>query len=70
MSTEKTTEQDLTDSTCTFCGSDIREHDPVFVNEGIEDRREAGQFCNYACLARHIEEENLEAGACCRVDLT
>jgi hypothetical protein len=42
----------------------------VFVNEGIDDRQQAGQFCNYGCLARHIEEENREAGACCRIDLT
>lgn len=62
MSTEEPTEKELADPACTFCGSDIREHDPVFVNEGIDDRQQAGQFCNYGCLARHIEEENREAG--------
>lgn len=57
--------------TCTYCGSDVREHEPVFVEELAEDRLvPAGQFCNYACLARHIEEEGLETGACCRVDFS
>jgi len=44
MSTEEPTEKELTDPACTFCGSDTREHDPVFVNEGIDDRQQAGQF--------------------------
>lgn len=55
---------------CTFCGSDVRDHDPVTVEEGFEAREPAGQFCNYACLARHIEREGLETGACCRIDLS
>ena len=55
---------------CTFCGADVDAHEPVFV----EERRgtelvPAGQFCNYACLARYIEAEGLETGACCRIDL-
>lgn len=55
---------------CTYCGSDVRDHEPVFVAEGHERGREpAGQFCNYACLARHIEEAGLETGACCQLDL-
>lgn len=55
---------------CTYCGSDIAEHEPIFVEEAEADRLvPAGQFCNYACLARHIEDEGLETGACCRIDL-
>ena len=55
---------------CTYCGSDVAEHDPVFVEEADDDRLvPAGQFCNDACLARHIEDEGLEQGACCRIDL-
>ncbi len=55
---------------CTYCGCDVTAHDPVYVEEREEDRLEpAGQFCNYACLARHIEEAGLEDGATCRVDL-
>lgn len=55
---------------CTYCGLDVREHDPVYVEEARDGARvAAGQFCNYACLARHIEDTGLEAGACCRIDL-
>ncbi|MDZ7702225.1 MAG: hypothetical protein U5J98_09285 [Halobacteriales archaeon] len=55
---------------CTYCGSDVDEHEPVYVEERAEDRLvPAGQFCNYACLARHIEDAGLENGACCRIDL-
>lgn len=59
----------MTDA-CTFCGRDVHDHEPVFVEERRGDgRAPAGQFCNYACLARHIEDEGLETGACCRIDL-
>ncbi|NHN57665.1 MULTISPECIES: hypothetical protein [Halorussus] len=55
---------------CTYCGSDVSEHDPVFVAEQRGDEREeTGQFCNYACLSAHIDEANLVDGACCTVDL-
>jgi hypothetical protein len=55
---------------CTYCRTDISVHGPVFVEEIIEGEREqTGQFCNYACLAAYIEEENLTADACCRIDL-
>lgn len=51
---------------CTYCGSDIERHDPVYVNEGENDStNQTGQFCNYACLDRHIEDESLTAGAAC-----
>jgi hypothetical protein len=54
---------------CTYCGSDVTAHEPVVVDEGVgADATEAGRFCNYACLARHIEEERLVDGACCRID--
>ena len=54
---------------CTYCGADVHPHNPVFVEEGSgESRHSAGQFCNYACLARHIEEAGLETGACCRIE--
>ncbi|UPV72890.1 hypothetical protein M0R89_10050 [Halorussus limi] len=55
---------------CTYCGSDVNDHDPVFVAERRGDGREsAGRFCNYACLSAHIDEANLVDGACCTVDL-
>ena len=56
--------------TCTFCGSDLELYDPIAVYETRgRDEAPAGRFCNYACLARHIEDEGLETGACCRIDL-
>lgn len=55
---------------CTYCGSPVHDHEPVFVAEERDGERvPAGQFCNYACLARYIEEAGLETGACCRIDL-
>ncbi|MFC7214621.1 hypothetical protein ACFQO4_11105 [Saliphagus sp. GCM10025334] len=51
---------------CTYCGSDVECHDPVFVSEATDDGRErAGQFCNYACLAAYIDEQALTVGAAC-----
>lgn len=51
---------------CTDCGLDIHEHDPVYVETRTDgDREPAGRFCNYACLAAHIESESLTAGASC-----
>ena len=55
---------------CTYCESDVYDHDPVFVEEASDGgREEAGQFCNYACLSAHIDEADLITGACCRIDL-
>lgn len=53
---------------CTYCGSDVTAHDPVYVAEGVE-RASAGQFCNYACLQAHVDAEGLTTGACCDLDL-
>ncbi|MFC7167345.1 hypothetical protein [Halospeciosus flavus] len=56
---------------CTYCGSDVTRHDPVYVAEDAADggRVDVGQFCNYACLVQYVEEEGLTEGACCTVDL-
>jgi hypothetical protein len=55
---------------CTYCGSDLAFYDPVFVEDETDgERAPAGQFCNYACLSAHIDEEGLTEGACCRVEL-
>ncbi|WP_266081900.1 hypothetical protein [Haladaptatus caseinilyticus] len=57
--------------TCTYCESDVNAHEPVFVDEERGgERTTVGQFCNYACLARYIEENELETGTCCRLDFT
>jgi hypothetical protein len=52
---------------CTYCGSDLAGYDPVFVQETGADgeRVEAGGFCNYACLAAHVEDAGLAQGAAC-----
>ena len=54
---------------CTFCGSDVHAHDPVYVETSEDGEREqAGQFCNYACLSAWIDAENKVDGAACRFD--
>jgi hypothetical protein len=51
---------------CTYCSSDVTRHEPVIVQEGWGDDREAaGQFCNYACLSAHINQEGLTTDDCC-----
>ncbi|WP_423750930.1 hypothetical protein [Salinirarus marinus] len=59
----------MTESDCTYCGCDVTAHSPVVVEEGWGDRDRAGQFCNYGCLAAHVEREGLATGTSCRVDL-
>lgn len=54
---------------CTYCGCDVTAHEPVYVAETEDGERvDADQFCNYACLARHIEEAGLETGTYCSID--
>ena len=51
---------------CTYCRSDVERHDPVFVNEETNgSTTQTGKFCNYACLAAYIEEEELTNGTVC-----
>ncbi|WP_458206807.1 hypothetical protein [Haladaptatus sp. NG-SE-30] len=53
---------------CSYCGCDIDDHQPVFVSERIDGaRRQTGQFCNYACLSAHIEDEALTTGTRCQL---
>jgi hypothetical protein len=49
---------------CRYCGCVVEEHDPVYVAEGAPDA-ETLPFCNYACLASHIDAENLTTGTSC-----
>jgi hypothetical protein len=47
---------------CVYCGCVAEAHDPVFVrHDGSEDA-----YCNYGCLAAHIEDAGLATGASCR----
>jgi len=56
---------------CTYCGSDVYAHEPLFLESAADgDREQAGQFCNYACLSAYIDEENLTEGAACAFDPT
>ena len=51
---------------CTYCGCAVEAHDPVLVEEQRDGEWvDAGAFCNYACLAAHIDEVALTTGACC-----
>ena len=67
---------------CVYCGCDVTVHDPVSVREWGSDSEEDGgdgagegdrraeelPFCNYGCLAAHIEEAGLALGTTCSVD--
>jgi len=54
---------------CTYWGCDVTAHDPVYV-ETVEsgERVPDGRFCNYGCLAAHVEIEGLTDGTACRID--
>jgi hypothetical protein len=55
---------------CPYCGCEVEGHDPVTVSEGTgADRDPVGRFCNYGCLAAHVEREGLARGTACHVDL-
>lgn len=51
---------------CTYCGSDLAPYEPVFVEETRDgDRVQGGVFCNYGCLAAHVDEAGLAEGDAC-----
>jgi hypothetical protein len=49
---------------CTFCGCRVEAHDPVFVSESPAGEP-TGRFCNYGCLAAHIDAADLTTGTAC-----
>lgn len=49
---------------CAYCGCEVEAHDPVYVAEG-DPAAEPTPFCNYACLAQHVEAEDLTTGTTC-----
>lgn len=54
-------------SPCTYCGCDVAAHDPVAVYEGVDGSGSPdARFCNYGCLAAHVEEAGLTEGTSCR----
>ncbi|PSQ11682.1 hypothetical protein BRC93_04580 [Halobacteriales archaeon QS_5_70_15] len=51
---------------CVYCGCDVRRHDPVSVTESADPAGEPdARYCNYGCLAAHIEEAGLATGTTC-----
>lgn len=57
---------DVTD--CAYCGCEVEAHDPVYVSER-EPEATATPYCNYGCLAAHVEADGLAVGTTCSVDL-
>ena len=56
---------------CTYCGSDVYAHEPLFLESETDGEREpVGQFCNYACLTSYVDEEGLAVGNACAFDPT
>ena len=60
---------------CVYCGCDVTVHDPVSVREWGGGRDGGGDgdgeelpFCNYGCLAAHVEEAGLALGTTCSVE--
>ncbi|MEZ3116042.1 hypothetical protein RYH80_08940 [Halobaculum sp. MBLA0147] len=52
---------------CTYCGCDVTRHDPVYVAEG-DPEAATDAYCNYGCLAAHVEEAGLAVDTACRFD--
>jgi len=63
MPTTITTPTD--DEPCAYCGSRIFAHDPICVRDCSDGCGSPSYFCNHACLAAHIEENNLTTGDAC-----
>jgi hypothetical protein len=53
------------EQTCAYCGSWIFEHDPICVRDCDDGCGSPAYFCNYACLAAHVDENDLTAGDAC-----
>jgi hypothetical protein len=54
-----------TDEPCAYCNARIFDHDPICVRDCDEGCGSPAYFCNFACLAAHIEAENLTTGDAC-----
>lgn len=51
---------------CVYCGCDVRRHDPVSVAESADPGVEPdARYCNYGCLAAHVEEAGPAMGTTC-----
>ena len=50
---------------CAYCDSRIFDHDPICVRDCADDCGSPRYFCNYACLATYIDENDLTTGDAC-----
>jgi hypothetical protein len=63
MSTTIDTPDETT--TCAYCGCAIFDHDPICVRDCTAGCDDPAYFCNYGCLAAHIDAEGLATGTSC-----
>jgi len=49
---------------CTYCGCAVEAHDPVYLS-ATPDGEPSSQFCNYGCLAAHIDAADLTTDTAC-----
>ncbi|MFC7249086.1 hypothetical protein ACFQJ5_04445 [Halomicroarcula sp. GCM10025324] len=49
---------------CTYCGCAIENQDPLFLSK-TPGGEPAAQYCNYGCLAAHIDDAELTTGTSC-----
>lgn len=50
---------------CAFCGCAIFDHDPICVRDCTAGCGDPAYFCNYGCLAAHVDAEGLATGTTC-----
>lgn len=49
---------------CTYCGCSVEAHDPLYLSKTAGGGPTA-RYCNYGCLAAHIDEADLTTGTAC-----
>jgi hypothetical protein len=56
------------DQSCAYCECAIFDHDPICVRDCTADCGSPTYYCNYGCLAAHIDEAGLATGTTCQWD--
>ena len=64
MSTRIETPHETT--ACAYCGCALYDHDPICVRDCTADCGDPAYFCNFGCLASHIDTEELATGTACQ----
>jgi len=54
------------DTSCTYCGERIFDHEPICIRDCTDDCGSPTYFCNYACLSSHIDEQGRTVGNACQ----